>query len=101
VRNSWSLLMRATPTTPLASSISRERQTITAVDAATSTYSRVFDSAPDVVDVFQVNKPLPGMVERTNRAFVYAMPVPGTGVTIAVDAPNNPAFLYSTTLTRP
>lgn len=101
VRTSWSLLMRATSTQPLTSGMTRERQTITAVDEANGTYSRVYDSSPSVVDIFKVNSPLTGMIERTNRSYIYALPLPGTGVTIAIQAPNNPVFLYSTTVVRP
>jgi hypothetical protein len=49
-------------------------------------------------DIFSVNKPLTGMLHRQNRVNIYAMPVPGTGLTVAVNAPGNTNYVWSTTL---
>lgn len=101
VRKTWDLLMMKTPTGPLTSSpLDRVTQTITAVDSTNGTYSRVRDVQPDVTDVFSINKPLSGMVERTVRP-IYAAALPGLGMTLAINAPGNPNFLYSMTVTRP
>lgn len=102
VRKSWNFLMReATSGAPLTSSMAAETGRISNVSAANGTYDRVYDSAPTTIDTFRINAPITGLVERFNRAYIYALAVPGTGLSIAVDAPGNPAFLYSTTLQRP
>lgn len=102
VRKSWNLLMRqATSGAVLTSSIAAETQRISNVNATAGTYDRVFDSAPTTIDTFKINTPFTGLVERTNRAYIYALAVPGTGLSIALDAPGNAAYLYSSTLQRP
>lgn len=104
VRPNWNAAMRqVTSGDPvMALALTPDTSRVTAVDAANSTYSRVLDSATSTTDVFKVNSPLAGMLERTNRAQVYAWPVPGTSLTILVDTAANPNhFLYATSLPRP
>jgi hypothetical protein len=95
VRKSWDASM-----VNGVSGLTRESQTITAVDTANQTYTRVRESSPTVNDVFALNQPLSGMLVRSQRP-VYAFPLPGLGVTVAVNAPGNPNFIYSTTVVRP
>ncbi|NPC57041.1 hypothetical protein [Caenimonas soli] len=82
------------------SGLTRETQTITAVDTVNQTYTRVRESAPTVSDVFAVNQPVSGMIARAQRP-VYGFALPGLGVTVAVNAPGNTNFIYSTTVIRP
>lgn len=102
VRKTWDVVMFG-PTIgdSLASEpLLRVSQTITAVDSTNGTYSRVRDVRPDLTDVFSINKPLSGMVERTVRP-IYAANLPGLGMNVAINAPGNTNFLYSTTVNRP
>lgn len=95
VSKSWSaLIVNGTP------SLTRETQTITAVDTVAQTYSRVLESAPTTTDVYALNSPLSGMVHRSNRP-VYGFRIPGVGVTVGINAPGNPNFIYSTSVARP
>jgi hypothetical protein len=73
--------------------------TITAVDSVAGSYTRVQDDT-GVTNVFSINQPLPGMVERQNRSPVYAFILPGTAISLAINAPGNPNFIYSMTVTR-
>jgi hypothetical protein len=82
-------------------SLALRTQTITAVDTAAGTYSRVYEHLPTTTDVFALNTPLTGMLHRTNRSPVYAFPFPGLGMSAAVNAPGNVNFIYSITVTRP
>ena len=95
VRKSWDASM-----VNGISNLTRESQTITAVDTVNQTYTRVRESAPTVNDVFALNQPLPGMVHRSQRP-VYGFALPGLGVTVAINAPGHTAFIYSTTVIRP
>lgn len=98
VRKSWGAVARPTSTPDtLFTAFSRDTQTITAVDTAAGTYTRVFEGST-TEDIFSVNKPLTGMLHRQNRVNIYAMPVPGTGLTVAVNAPGNTNYVWSTTL---
>jgi hypothetical protein len=100
VRPTWGLLMRTGTGGALFSApLTRDTQTITKVDAATSTYTRVYQGST-TEDVFSVNKPVAGMLERTNRSPVYALVIPGAEMSVAINAPGN-SFLYSTTVKRP
>ena len=65
--------------------------------AAAGTYTRVFEGST-TEDIFTVNKPLTGMLHRQNRSNIYGMPVPGTGLTVAVNAPGNTSYVWSMTL---
>lgn len=102
VRKTWDVVMIKPSTGSLLSApLERPSQTITAVDSASGTYSRVVETRPDVTDIFSINQPLAGMVQRTNRSPVYAASVPGTGLSLAITGPGNANYLYVATVNRP